>query len=64
MNGKIYHLYNRGADKRPIVQDNNDRFRFIHSLFEFNDIDNVLNVYRRSNQLIEVRPQSIGGCWG
>ena len=59
MNGKIYHLYNRGADKRPIVYDNHDRFRFIHSLFEFNDVDSVLNVCRRSNQLIEVRPQSI-----
>lgn len=59
VNGNIYHLYNRGAGKCPIVCDNHDRFRFIHSLFEFNDVDSVLNVCRRSNQLIEVRPQSI-----
>ncbi len=35
--GEIYHIYNRGVDKRDIFQDDKDRFRFIHSLFEFND---------------------------
>lgn len=33
----IYHIYNRGVDKRKIFLDNNDYYRFIHDLFEFND---------------------------
>lgn len=35
--GEIYHIYNRGVDKRDIFMDENDRFRFIHDLYEFND---------------------------
>ena len=35
--GEIYHIYNRGVDKRDIFMDDGDRFRFIHDLFEFND---------------------------
>jgi len=34
----IYHIYNRGVEKRAIFLDDNDHFRFIHDLFEFNDI--------------------------
>ena len=37
----IYHLLNRGFEKRSIVKDDNDRFRFVHSLFVFNDINYV-----------------------
>ncbi|MFC1625386.1 transposase [Patescibacteria group bacterium] len=33
----IYHVITRGVDKRKIFLDNQDRFRFIHDLFEFND---------------------------
>ncbi len=33
----IYHVLARGVDKRKIFQDDRDRFRFIHDLFEFND---------------------------
>lgn len=35
--GCIYHIYNRGVEKRKIFLDNQDYFRFIHDLFEFND---------------------------
>lgn len=35
--GEIYHIYNRGVDKRDIFVDDEDRIRFIHDLFEFND---------------------------
>lgn len=35
----IYHIYNRGVDKRKIFLDNNDYYRFIHDLYEFNDIE-------------------------
>jgi len=35
---EIYHALSRGVDKRKIFMDDRDRFRFIHDLFEFNDI--------------------------
>ncbi len=34
---EIYHTLNRGVDKRTIFLDDQDRFRFVHDLFEFND---------------------------
>ncbi len=34
---QIYHIYNRGVEKREIFSEDKDRFRFIHDLFEFND---------------------------
>lgn len=38
INDNIYHIYNRGVEKRQIFMDNHDYFRFIHDLFEFNDM--------------------------
>src|SRR3989344_7435434 len=35
--GNLYHVYNRGTDKRDIFLDDKDRLRFIHNLWEFND---------------------------
>ncbi|MFZ5559256.1 MAG: transposase [Patescibacteria group bacterium] len=37
-NNEIYHIYNRGVEKRKIFLKDEDYFRFIHDLFEFNDI--------------------------
>ncbi|HDZ62445.1 MAG TPA: transposase, partial [Nitrospirae bacterium] len=37
VNDQIYHVFNRGVDKRDIFMDEQDYFRFIHNLFEFND---------------------------
>jgi putative transposase len=34
---EIYHALNRGVDGRDIFKDNQDRIRFVHDLFEFND---------------------------
>ncbi len=34
---QIYHVYNRGVEKRKIFMNNQDYFRCIHDLFEFND---------------------------
>jgi len=42
--GEIYHIYNRGVDKRDIFMDDEDRFRFIHDLFEFNDKESSLKL--------------------
>lgn len=49
VSGEIYHIYNRGVDKRDIFMDDEDHFRFIHDLYEFNDknpaiiLNNYLN---------------------
>jgi len=40
---KIYHIYNRGVEKRKIFMDDKDYLRFIHDLFEFNDTKPSLN---------------------
>jgi len=37
INGEIYHIYNRGVDKREIFLDDSDYFRMVHDIFEFND---------------------------
>lgn len=41
---QIYHIYNRGVEKRNIFLNDEDHFRFIHDLFEFNDENPTLNV--------------------
>lgn len=42
--GEIYHVLNRGVEKRKIFLDEEDRFRFIHDLFEFNDTNPAINL--------------------
>lgn len=41
----LVHVLNRGVDKRDIFIDDQDRLRFIHDLFEFNDEANATNNY-------------------
>jgi len=41
---ELFHVYNRGVEKRSIFADDRDRVRFIHSLYEFNDIASVNNI--------------------
>lgn len=60
VNNKIYHIYNRGVEKRNIFGDDKDRFRFVHDLFEFNDTKPALNLnYYFGKQSMEVEPQYI-----
>ena len=40
---ELYHLLNRGVDKRDIVLDEEDRVRFVHDLFVMNDRQAVLH---------------------
>lgn len=47
INGEIYHILNRGVDKRNIFLKDEDYFRFIHDLYEFNDESPALNIYYR-----------------
>lgn len=38
---EIYHLLNRGVEKRDVVLDDTDRVRFIHDVYAFNDKNDV-----------------------
>lgn len=59
--GEIYHIFNRGVEKRKIFSDEKDYFRFIHDLWEFNDKNAVLNTtfyldpshYRETFSIVE-----------
>jgi putative transposase len=42
----LYHLLNRGVDKRTIFLDDQDRKRFVLGLEIFNDIQSVDNIHR------------------
>ncbi|MBI5138481.1 MAG: transposase [Candidatus Vogelbacteria bacterium] len=39
--GEIYHVYNRGVDKRQITLDTHDSNRFVQGLIEFNTTDEI-----------------------
>ncbi|MEK6839641.1 MAG: transposase [Nanoarchaeota archaeon] len=57
---QIYHIYNRGVEKRKTFLDNKDHLRFIHDLFELNDEDSVFNVayyFNPRSQKAEVQSQ-------
>ena len=45
MDFQLIHVLNRGVDKRTIFLDDQDRFRFIHDLFEFNNQEKVKNTF-------------------
>ncbi|MDO8183850.1 MAG: transposase [bacterium] len=47
-NGEIFHVYNRGVDKRPIVFDKKDSDRFIKSLIEFNSEKPIGSIFENS----------------
>lgn len=51
MTNEIFHVYNRGVEKRLIFIDDEDRFRFIHDLYEFNDSNPAPNLYYKMSQL-------------
>lgn len=55
---EIYHVYNRGVEKRKIFLNDKDHLRFIHDLFEFNDQEPALNLnyyFNRQSQSMEVK---------
>lgn len=54
--GNIFHILNRGVDKRKIFNGDKDYLRFAHNLFDFNTTENViLSYYRRRANLSDVR---------
>lgn len=44
---ELYHLLNRGVDKRITFEDDSDRLRFLHDMFVFNDVNPVDSNHRR-----------------
>ncbi|MFH1575865.1 MAG: transposase [Candidatus Nealsonbacteria bacterium] len=42
--GQIYHIYNRGVDKRDIFLEDNDRWRYLQVLCLFNEEKNSSNL--------------------
>jgi len=45
---EFYHLFNRGVDKRKILLNKSDYIRFIHDLYEFNDVNPAIQFSRLS----------------
>jgi len=45
--GNIYHIYNRGIEKRNIFLSDNDRWRFLQGLLLFNDQKTATNILYR-----------------
>ncbi|MBI2056046.1 MAG: transposase [Candidatus Sungbacteria bacterium] len=58
--GEIYHICNRGVDKRLLFLDDQDYFRFIHNLYEFNDEKPATLFYYKQSALksYEIRSHS------
>jgi len=44
---EIYHIYNRGVEKREVFLNEKDYLRFIHGMCEFNNIAPALNLSYR-----------------
>ncbi len=43
----LYHSFNRGTEKRNIFLDQDDYFRGVHDLYEFNDVNAIINLSQR-----------------
>lgn len=42
----LYHVLNRGVDKRIIFEDSQDHARFVHDMYEFNSTERSENTHR------------------
>lgn len=58
MDLEFYHIYNRGVEKREIFCNEQDYYRAIHDIYEFNDINAAINVGQRF-EVINRSPTSI-----
>lgn len=56
---EIRHTLNRGVDKRVIFLDDQDKFRFVHDLFEFNDEEWVNTTFYRFNKFNDIASRNI-----
>ncbi len=58
MHMELYHVLNRGVERRTIFVDDRDRARFVHDLYEFNDTAPTINNNRLS--MIDLGGLSLG----
>src|SRR4030043_239570 len=49
VDNEIYHIYNRGVEKRKVFLNEKDYFRFIHDLYEFNDTAPAFDFRKKSD---------------
>lgn len=62
MRGDIFHILNRGVEKRKVFMTEEDSDRFAHNLYDFNDTDNtVMSYFNRRKYFSAVRPPKSGG---
>lgn len=59
--GEVYHIYTRGVEKRKIFMDDKDRLRFVHDLYEFNDLSPANNIWRYFQKLNSKDARHRGG---
>ncbi len=64
--GEVYHVYNRGTDKRTVFVDDTDYLRAVHDMFEFNDTKPAVNLtyhYAKSKEVglpkLKRRPRNL-----
>lgn len=48
INGELYHIYNRGVDKRTTFEDQEDILRFLQSMDEFNVVEPIGSIFKNS----------------
>jgi putative transposase len=64
VSGEFYHIYNRGVEKRNVFLDEDDRYRFVFSLYECNDANYVVMRDRIGERLQRNSKISIGETYG
>lgn len=58
MQGDFFHIVNRGVEKRRIFLTKKDSLRFIHNLYDFNDLSKAVS-YSDRHPNLAVAPQSL-----
>ena len=57
---ELYHVLNRGVEKRDLFMNTGDYARFVHDMYEFNDSKPARNAYRNfDTPMIDLRNQSL-----
>lgn len=56
---ELYHVLNRGVEKRSIAMDDQDRARFVYDLFEFNDAKPAGSTYYSFGNLDLRNPEMV-----
>jgi len=50
INGKYYHIFNRGVDKRDVFLEDGDFVRFLKSMREFNNVKPIGSLYEKNQR--------------